>query len=327
MTELLLDIQDLCVNFSIYDGTLKVLNNVKIKVRNGEKVGLIGEAGCGKTTTVKSIVRILPVPPAIISNGRILFEGKDTLKMNTKDLNTIRRKEISIIFQDPIAALNPVFKVGTILGDVIKCSSLEKGEELSKEDIKKKSMAVLKEVALPDPERLLNNYPCQLSGGMRQRVCIALALACAGKLLIADEPDTNLDVTIKDQVLRLIKNLVDEMNTSIILISHGLGAVKGLVDRVYTMYAGTIVETAQTYDLFSDPLHPYTRGLIKSVPKLTGGGIPEGIPGRLPNYINPPVGCRFAPRCERAKPICSKSSPTLVNLSNEHEVACFLYGE
>jgi len=327
MTELLLDIQDLCVNFSIYEGVLKVLNNVKIKVRNGEKVGLIGEAGCGKTTTVKTIVRILPVPPAIISNGKILFEGKDTLKMNTKDLNTIRRKEISIIFQDPIAALNPVFKVGTILGDVIKCSSLEKGEELSKEEIKKKSIAVLKEVALPDPERLLKNYPCQLSGGMRQRVCIALALACAGKLLIADEPDTNLDVTIKDQVLRLIKNLVDEMNTSIILISHGLGAVKGLVDRVYTMYAGTIVETAPTHDLFSDPLHPYTRGLIKSVPKLTGGGIPEGIPGRLPNYINPPVGCRFAPRCERAMPICLKSSPTLVDVSNEHEVACFLYGE
>jgi len=326
MTELLLDIQNLHVNFRVYEGILKVLNAVNLKIRSEEKVGLIGETGCGKTTTMKSILRILPIPPAIISNGIILYEGRDILKMNIKELNSIRRKEISMIFQDPIAALNPVFKIGTILGDVIKYSFLEKGEELSKKEINQRSITVLKEVALPDAERLLNTYPIQLSGGMRQRICIAIALASASKLLIADEPGTNLDVTIKDQVLRLIGNLVDEWGTSIILISHALGAVKGLVDRVYTMYAGTIVETAKTDDLFSEPLHPYTRGLIKSVPKLTGGGIPEGIPGQLINYIKPPMGCRFAPRCKHAMPICLKSLPPAVKEDNEHEVACFLYG-
>lgn len=326
MTELLLDIQDLYVNFRIYEGILKVLNSVNLKIKPGEKIGLIGETGCGKTTTMKSILKILPIPPAIIPSGRILFEGKDIFKMDVKELNSVRRKDISMIFQDPISALNPVFKIGTQLGSVIKHSTLEKGEELSKEEIKKRSINVLKEVALPDAERLLNNYPIQLSGGMRQRICIAIAIASAGKLLIADEPGTNLDVTIKDQVLRLIGNLVDELGTSIILISHALGTVKGLVDRVYTMYAGSIVEIARISDLFSEPLHPYTRGLIKSVPKLTGGGIPAGIPGRLPEYLNPPAGCRFAPRCEHAMPICLKSLPPIVDEGNEHEVACYLYG-
>lgn len=326
MTELLLDIQDLYVNFRIYEGILKVLNSVNLKIKPGEKIGLIGETGCGKTTTMKSILRILPIPPAIIPSGRILFEGKDILKMDVKELNSVRRKDISMIFQDPIAALNPVFKVGKQMESVIKYSTLEKGEDLSKEEIKKRSINVLKEVALPDAERLLNNYPIQLSGGMRQRICIAIAIASAGKLLIADEPGTNLDVTIKDQVLRLIGNLVDELGTSIILISHALGTVKGLVDRVYTMYAGSIVEIARIDDLFSEPLHPYTRGLIKSVPKLTGGGIPAGIPGRLPEYLNPPAGCRFAPRCEHAMPICLKSFPPIIDKGNEHEVACYLYG-
>ena len=326
MTEFLLDIQELYVNFRIYEGILKVLNSVNLKIKPGEKIGLIGETGCGKTTTMKSILRILPIPPAIIPSGRILFEGKDIFEMDVKELNSVRRKDISMIFQDPIAALNPVFKVGKQLESVIKSSTLEKGEELSKEEIKKRSITVLKEVALPDAERLLNNYPIQLSGGMRQRICIAIAIASAGKLLIADEPGTNLDVTIKDQVLRLIGNLVDELGTSIILISHALGTVKGLVDRVYTMYAGSIVEIARIDDLFSEPLHPYTRGLIKSVPKLTGGGIPAGIPGRLPEYLNPPAGCRFAPRCEHAMPICWKSLPPIVDEGNEHEVACYLYG-
>jgi peptide/nickel transport system ATP-binding protein len=326
MTEKLLDIQDLYVNYKIYEGTLKVLNGVNLKVGKGEKVGLIGETGCGKTTTMKSILRILPIPPAIISKGEIFFEGEDIFKMDSRSLNALRRLDISMIFQDPTASLNPVFKIGEQLGDVIKYAAIEASEELSKEEVKKRSMGILKEVALPDAERLLDNYPIQLSGGMRQRVCIAMALVSANKLLIADEPSTNLDVTIGDQVLRLIGNLVEEKGTSVILISHALGAVKGLVDRVAVMYAGNVIEDAEKEDLFSDPQHPYTRGLIKSVPKLTGGGIPEGITGRLPNYIDPPTGCRFSPRCEHVMPICKERFPPLIDLGDNNKVACFLYG-
>lgn len=325
MTEKLLDIQDLYVNYKIYEGTLKVLNGVNLTVGKGEKVGLIGETGCGKTTTMKSILKILPMPPAIIPNGEIFFEGKDIFTMDSRSLNTLRRLDISMIFQDPTASLNPVFKIGEQLGDVIKYAAIEAGKKLSKEEIKKRSIEILQEVALPDAERLLDNYPIQLSGGMRQRVCIAMALISANKLLIADEPSTNLDVTIGDQVLRLIGNLVEEKGTSVILISHALGAVKGLVDRVAVMYAGNVIEDAKKEDLFSDPLHPYTGGLIKSVPKLTGGGIPEGIKGRLPNYIDPPAGCRFSPRCDHVMPICNERFPPLIDVSDKNKVACFLY--
>ena len=325
MTEKLLDIQDLYVNYKIYEGTLKVLNGVNLTVGKGEKVGLIGETGCGKTTTMKSILKILPMPPAIIPNGKIFFEGKDIFTMASRSLNTLRRLDISMIFQDPTASLNPVFKIGEQLGDVIKYAAIEDGKKLSKEEIKKRSIEILQEVALPDAERLLDNYPIQLSGGMRQRVCIAMALVSANKLLIADEPSTNLDVTIGDQVLRLIGNLVEEKGTSVILISHALGAVKGLVDRVAVMYAGNVIEDAKKEVLFSDPLHPYTGGLIKSVPKLTGGGIPEGIKGRLPNYIDPPAGCRFSPRCDHVMPICRERFPPLIDVSDNNKVACFLY--
>ena len=327
MTEVLLDIENLYVNYQIFEGTLKVLNGVNLELGKGEKIGLIGETGCGKTTTMKSILRILPQPPAVIQGGKVFFDGEDILKANPKRLNQLRRLDISMIFQDPTASLNPVFKVGVQLGDVIKYNSLEAGESLSKEEIKQKSVEILKEVALPDPERLLDNYPIQLSGGMRQRICIAMALVSANKLLIADEPSTNLDVTIGDQVLRLIGNLVEEKGTSVILISHALGAVKGLVDRVAVMYAGNIIEDAKKDDLFSDPLHPYTRGLINSVPKLTGGGIPEGISGRLPDYINPPTGCRFSPRCPHVMPICRKNMPQFKDTGEQHKVACYLYGD
>lgn len=327
MTEALLDIQNLYVNYKIFEGTLKVLNGVNFSLDKGEKIGLIGETGCGKTTTMKAILRILPQPPAIIQGGKIFFGGEDIFEANPKRLNQLRRLDISMIFQDPTASLNPVFKVGVQLGDVIKYNSLEAGESLSKEEIKRKSVEILKEVALPDPERLLDNYPIQLSGGMRQRICIAMALVSANKLLIADEPSTNLDVTIGDQVLRLIGNLVEEKGTSVILISHALGAVKGLVDRVAVMYAGNIIEDAKKEDLFSDPLHPYTRGLINSVPKITGGGIPEGISGRLPDYIDPPAGCRFSPRCPHVMPVCRKSFPQFMDTGEQHKVACYLYGD
>ncbi len=326
MSDDLVDIRNLQVHFDIYEGITKVLNGVNFRVARGEKVGLIGEAGCGKTTTVKAIMKILPTPPTVIAGGEIFLGGDDVLKMSRQELQMMRRKTVSMIFQDPIAALNPVFKVGNQIGDIIKFSQLALGEKVTKEDIKERTINVLKEVQMPDPERLMNSYPIQLSGGMRQRICIAMALVSATNLLIADEPGTNLDVTIQDQVLRLLGDLVEERGTSVILISHALGAVKGLVDRVYVMYAGSMVEASKTEDLFSDPLHPYTKALFNAVPKLTGGGIPEGIPGRIPNYLSPPQGCRFNPRCPHAMPQCLEDAPPFFDVGEGHEVACYLYG-
>lgn len=326
MNDDLVDIRNLHVHFDIYEGITKVLNGVNFRVARGEKVGLIGEAGCGKTTTVKAIMKILPTPPTVIAGGEIFLGGDDVLKMSRQELQMMRRKTVSMIFQDPIAALNPVFKVGNQIGDIIKFSQLALGEKVTKEDIKERTINVLKEVQMPDPERLMNSYPIQLSGGMRQRICIAMALVSATNLLIADEPGTNLDVTIQDQVLRLLGDLVEERGTSVILISHALGAVKGLVDRVYVMYAGSMVEASKTEDLFSDPLHPYTKALFNAVPKLTGGGIPEGIPGRIPNYLSPPQGCRFNPRCPHVMPQCLEDAPPFFDVGEGHEVACYLYG-
>lgn len=321
MANQLLETENLHTNYTIYEGILKVLNGVEIKLRKGEKLGLIGESGCGKTTTMRAIMRIL-ADNATIPRGRILYEGKDVLKMSEREIQKIRRENISMIFQDPTASLNPVFTIKEQLFDVIKFSTNEK---LTKEEILERAIKVLKSVALPDPDRILKNYPIMLSGGMRQRISIAMALVSASELLIADEPGTNLDVTIQDQILRIIGQLVEERGTSIILISHALGAVKGLVDKVNVMYAGNIIESAPTEDLFSGPIHPYTVGLFKTVPKLTGGGIPEAIPGRIPDYINPPPGCRFEPRCKQAMPICRKELPNFRSVGGGHEVRCYLY--
>jgi len=322
--ELLLDIKDLYVNFDVFGGTLKVLDGVDFAVYSGEKVGLVGETGCGKTTTMKAVLRVLPMPPARIPGGEIYFKGRDILKMRARELLQVRGEGISMVFQDPMAALNPVFTIGQQLGAAVKYSAIGDAR-LSGKEIHQRAVAALKEVALPDAERLLKNYPFQLSGGMRQRVCIAMALAGSRELIIADEPGTSLDVSIQDQILRLLRNLVEEMNTSIILITHTLGVVRELADRVYVMYAGNMVEVAPTEELFSEPLHPYTLGLMKAVPKLTGGGIAEGIPGRIPDYLDPPVGCRFHPRCDRAMEVCSREKPSFYGVSEDHKVACFLY--
>jgi len=323
-TPSLLDIKDLHVHFNVYGGTLKVLDGVNFTVQSGEKVGLVGETGCGKTTTMKSILRILPMPPARIPGGEIYFKGQDVLKMGGDELRRMRSEGISMIFQDPTTALNPVFSVGQQLEAVIHHSA-NRGSQLSRQEIHQQAIASLQEVALADPERLLGNYPIQLSGGMRQRVCIGMALATGPELLIADEPGTSLDVTIQDQVLRLLRKLVEEKNTSVILITHTLGIVRETTDRVYVMYAGNMVEVAATKELFSHPLHPYTRGLMDAVPRLTGGGVSDGIPGRIPNYLNPPPGCRFHPRCDHAMDICRQEKPAFYKLGENHEVACFLY--
>ncbi len=320
----LLEIKNLEVWYRVFQGNLKVLNGMAFTVGPGEKVGLVGEMGCGKTTTMKALMRLLPMPPAKVIRGEILFKGRELLSMSRSKFQQIRRKEISMIFEDPTAALNPVYTIGTQLFDAVRYSGILERRP-SKNSIRKRAIQALEEVSLPDPERVLKNYPIQLSGGMRQRVCIAMALLGAGDLLIADEPDTSLDVTIKDQILRLLDNLVIQKGTSIILISHSLGAVRGMTDRLYVMYAGSIVESAKTGELFASPKHPYSQALIASTPRLTGGGIGEGIPGRIPEYLNPPSGCRFNPRCEHVMPVCRENEPPLFSLGGGHEVACFLY--
>jgi peptide/nickel transport system ATP-binding protein len=289
----------------------------------GERVGLVGETGCGKTTTMKSILRILPMPPARIAGGEIVFKGRDILKMKQKELRKVRSEGISMIFQDPTAALNPVFTVGQQLEAVVKYSI--EGKDLSRNEIRERTLQPLREVALPDPERMLDTYPVQLSGGMRQRVCIAMALAASRELLIADEPGTSLDVTIQDQILRLLRQLVEEKDVSVILITHTLGVVRETTDRVYVMYAGRMVEVADTQALFDNPLHPYTHGLMEAVPRLTGGGVADGIAGRIPDYMRPPRGCRFHPRCPRAMEVCKQEKPTFYRVDDNHQVACFLY--
>jgi peptide/nickel transport system ATP-binding protein len=320
----LLEINDLCVEFKVYGGILKVLDSVNFHINAGEKVGLVGETGCGKTTTMKAILRILPMPPARITGGEIIFKGQDILKMRDGDLAKVRGGGISMIFQDPTAALNPVFTIGEQIGAVVQHASPE-NRNLSKRKIREKSVIPLKEVALADPERLLDSYPIQLSGGMRQRVCIGMALATDPELLIADEPGTSLDVTIQDQVLRLLHGLVESKGTSVILITHTLGVVRETTDRVYVMYAGNMVEVAPTRRLFAEPRHPYTQGLMQAVPKLTGGGIAEGIPGRIPSYLDPPPGCRFNTRCPHVMDICQRQKPPFFELDEGHQVACFLY--
>lgn len=320
-TDPILSIENLHVWYKVYGGMMKVLDGAYLTVSKGERVGLVGESGCGKTTTMKAVLRIL-AKQAVVPDGRILFRGHDVLKMKGQELQALRGQNLSMIFQDPTAALNPVFTIGEQIKDSIRYSGFVKKNGPKAHDI---AIKALRDCAMPDPERIMKNYPFQLSGGMRQRVCIATALATASSLLIADEPTTNLDVTIQDQVLNLIRSLVQEKETSLILITHSLGVAREMTDRIYVMYAGRMVEVAPTEDIFEHPLHPYTQGLLNSIPKLTGEGMMEGIPGRLPNYLNSPTGCRFFPRCQKAMPECQTTKPPLFEMGNGHQVACFLY--
>lgn len=322
MSEILLDIRNLHVWFKVYGGVLKVLNGVNFTVKFGEKVGLVGETGCGKTTTMKALLRILP-NMALIPEGDILVRGRNILELDSRELADLRGRGLSMIFQDPTSALNPVFTIGQQLYDIIQYSAGSSGRKIANK--KKIALHALHEARLPDPERMLDSYPVQLSGGMRQRVCIAFAIATARELLIADEPTTNLDMTIQDQVLRLIRDLVEKKGASLILITHSLGLAREMTERVYVMYAGNMIEMAATSLLFEKPLHPYTRGLLASVPRLSGGGFAEGIPGRIPDYRNPPPGCRFEPRCQHAFEPCSKAMPPYIDTGNGHQVACYLY--
>lgn len=317
----LLEVKNLTLGYKVYEGYLKVINNVSLDLYYGEKIGLIGESGCGKTTTMKAIMGILP-SNAVIQGGEILYKGVDLLKISKKEMDKIRKKNISMIFQDPALALNPVFKIREQFYDKIKYCSENK---LTRTEIHNLSIKFLKDAALPEPDRILDSYPFQLSGGMKQRVIIGMSLVSANELLIADEPGTSLDVTIEDQIMRLLKSIVDQKGISIILISHALGTVRKFVDRVYVMYAGTIVEFGPTQEIFSNPKHPYTALLLSSVPRLGGKEVSKGIPGVVPNYLNPPKGCRFVTRCPYKMDICEYETPKMYEVGKDHYAACFHY--
>jgi peptide/nickel transport system ATP-binding protein len=323
----ILDIRDLHVYFRVYEGISRVIDGVSLNITRGERVGLVGETGCGKTVTIKAIMGILRIPPAIIPCGEIYLNDRNILRMSPNELLQIKGIEISMIFQDPMSALNPVFTVGEQFYDIIRFAQRRIGNEenLSRDRIRNKIIAALKEVKLPDPDRIANNYPLELSGGMRQRILIAMAMVNNPKLLIADEPGTALDVTIQAQILDLINNLVKTRGVSVLLVTHNLGVIRETTDRVYVMYGGQVMETAPTKILFKNPKHPYTQGLLSSVPRLTGGKFAEGITGTIPEYIQAPSGCRFHPRCSYAKTICSQKKPSFMKFENDHYVNCHLY--
>ena len=321
--DVLLDVRDLHVWYRIYRGMRKVLRGVEFRVHRGERVGIVGETGCGKTTTLRSIMRILP-GAARVPRGQILYNNSEVLKMRSSELLEFRRRGAAMIFQDPTAALNPVFTIRQLMTDAIRHSGVAGNDTRT---IQKRAVSALADVALPDPERMLDNYPFQLSGGMRQRVCIAMAIAVNKNLLLADEPGTSLDVTIEDQILRLINRLVaEEEGLSVVLVSHSLGVIRQMTDRTYVMYAGQMVEEAETSRLFSNPCHPYTRALLECVPRLTGLGTSEGIPGAMPDYLNPPPGCRFHPRCPDVMDECRQHAPRITDMADGQRVACFLHG-
>ncbi len=322
--DFVVNVKDLYISYRSFKGYSKVLNGVELQVRRGEKVSIVGETGCGKTTTVNAIAQILP-RQARVDSGEIFFNGTDEFKMSAKEIKALRAQGISMIFQDPIASLNPVFTIGNQMKEVIFYSGIEGAAK--KEVQEERVISALKETSLPDPERIMKNYPFQLSGGMRQRICIAMSLSTPRDLVIADEPTTNLDVTIQDQVLKTLKQRVEEKCSALILITHSLGVAREVTDRIYVMYAGNMVETADTKELFRQALHPYTQGLMSCIPKLSGGGIAEGIPGHIPDYFNPPTGCRFAPRCPKVMAVCNQSKPPMFEPAPNHKVACFLYDD
>lgn len=313
------EIRDLKISYKVFNGELQVVDGMNLRLSSGERMGLVGEAGCGKTTTLKSVLGILP-SNAIISSGEILFNGEDILKFDNKRMQEFRQQNCAMIFQDPSSALNPIFKIKDLMMNGMR-NSLAKSKEWKKVAYEK-AVNALREVMLPDPERIMENYPFQLSGGMRQRVCIAMAIATDRHLLLADEPTTSLDVTIQEQILKLIHQLSIEKKLSVILVTHSMGVIREMTDRVSVMYAGTVMEVGNTKDVLEDPQHPYTKALIACIPKLTGSGVAEGIPGRVPDYLHPPKGCRYVDRCPYATEICHEEKPKLTDCGADHQIAC-----
>ncbi len=322
--KVILEVDNLTTYFNTDDGIVKAVDGISFVLREKETLGLVGESGCGKSVTNLSIMRLIPSPPGKIVAGKVLFNGMDILAAPKDVVRSVRGNKISMIFQDPMTSLNPFLRISTQLIETIR---LHQG--LSKKDAMDKAVEMLKLVGIPAAEKRVNAYPHQFSGGMRQRVMIAMALSCKPQILIADEPTTALDVTIQAQILDLIGELKEKLNTAVILITHDLGVVAGMCENVCVMYAGKIVEKSPVDDLFKDPKHPYTKGLIKSVPRLDKKSQEKlfSIQGQPPNLINLPDCCPFHPRCEYAMDICTSKYPVPEQISEKRSVSCWLYKE
>jgi peptide/nickel transport system ATP-binding protein len=325
MPEPLLEVKGLKTYFYTDEGVVRAVDGIDITIHKGETLGIVGESGCGKSVTALSVMRLIPQPPGRITQGEILYNGKDLLKLPPAQMRKIRGKEISMIFQEPMTSLNPVFTVGEQIAEAIRLH-----EGLGRRDAMDKTVEMLRLVHIPNAERRVKEYPHQLSGGMRQRVMIAMALSCNPNLLIADEPTTALDVTIQAQILELLNELKAKLGMAIMLITHDMGVIAETAQRVVVMYAAEVVEEAPVTELFKEPLHPYTQGLLRSIPRIdlaaTSRVRLEQIPGTVPTLrgdLKP--GCRFAPRCALAKPMHFEQTPPLKEVRPGHKVACFLY--
>lgn len=321
MNELLV-VKDLSTHFFTDKGIVKAVDNCSFEIREGETLGIVGESGCGKSVTAMSILNLIEKPGKIVS-GSILFDSKELVGMDDKKIRMIRGNHISMVFQEPMTSLNPVFKIGDQIVEALRIH-----QKLNYKEAHKRAVEMLALVGIPRAERVSRDYPHQLSGGMRQRAMIAMALACSPKLLIADEPTTALDVTIQAQILSLMNDLKEKVNTAIMLITHDLGVIAQMADYVLVMYSGRIVESAPVKELYENPLHPYTIGLLASIPSLDEEkGRLHSIDGVVPSPFELPEGCYFAPRCDKAMEICRKKQPEICHTSKGHTVSCFLYDQ
>ena len=320
----LLEIKGLKTYFSTDEGLVRAVDGVDLRIERGETLGVVGESGCGKTVTALSIMRLIPEPPGKIVEGQILWEGRNLLDLPPAQMRKIRGKEIAMIFQEPMTSLNPVFTIGEQIAEAIR---LHEGD--NRREALKKTVEMLRLVHMPNPERRVKEYPHQLSGGMRQRVMIAMALSCHPKLLIADEPTTALDVTIQAQILELLNELKTKLGMAVMLITHDMGVIAETAQRVVVMYAAKVVEEASVTTLFKEPLHPYTQGLLNSVPRIDLAATErrrlQAIPGVVPSPADFPPGCRFNPRCPHVMGVCVEKEPVLREMKAGHTVSCWLY--
>lgn len=320
--ETIFQIRGLKTQFFTSKGIVPAVDGVDITVKRGEAVGLVGESGCGKSMTAMSVMQLLKYPGRVVE-GEIIVDGEDLLKKSKKEMDEIRGNKVSMIFQEPMTSLNPVYTIGKQVSEAILTH-----EKVSKEEAKQRAIEIFRKVGIPEPEKRYNVYPHQLSGGLRQRVMIGMAMVCNPMLMIADEPTTALDVTIEAQILYLMNQLQKEQGTAIVMITHNLGVVAESCDYVYVMYAGKIMEEAPVKELFKNPMHPYTFGLMNSIPKMTESKEHlYTIPGLVPNLLHLPQGCRFCPRCDKAMKICTMYQPDLYETEDGHKVRCFLYNK
>jgi len=324
MTERMLEVKGLKIHFATEEGVLHAVDGVDLAIDAGETLGVVGESGCGKSVTALSIMRLLPMPPARIAGGEIRWRGRDLVKADEETVRALRATEIAMIFQEPMTSLNPVYTVGEQIAEVVRLHGTP-----NRRAALERAVEMLRLVQIPNPARRVNDYPHQFSGGMRQRVMIAMALSCNPKLLIADEPTTALDVTIQAQILDLMTELKERLGMAMMLITHAMGVVAETAQRVVVMYAGKVVEEAPVAELFRAPLHPYTLGLIASIPRLDLAAKKkqrlQTIAGTVPQLINPGPGCRFAARCASVRDECRSATPPLVEVTPGHKVACVLH--